>query len=121
MSSYDGPPLFEAMAKHSTALWVCLGDERGVVRVVPIYEQCEYRELMIRSFMVVCETHRDDGIWTYRASREEAEWRADLELDVRRGAHCMKAYPKPLGDYAPRRRLILEESDIYRMFGQVAA
>lgn len=121
MSTYDGPSLVEQMAKHSTALWVCLGDERGPTRLVPIYEPVSYRELVVRGFMIPTITITTDGQWTYTPSRAEGEWRADLDLGRRRGAHGMKEYPKPLGEFSPRRRLILEESQIHAMFGQVAA
>lgn len=124
MSTYDRPSLFTEMTKHSTALWVCLGDERGVVRMVPIYEPVSYRELVIRGFMVVNETHRDGGIWTYRASRAEAEARADDELAWRAMGNAVQGcamYPKPLGEFSPRRRLILEDAQIHAMFGVKAA
>jgi hypothetical protein len=124
MSTYDGPPLLESMARHSTALWICLGDERGPTRLVPIYEPCSYRELVIRGFMIVTETYRDGGVYTYRPSRAEAEARADDELAFRAMGNAVQGcamYPKPLGEFAPRRRLILEESDILRMFGEPVA
>lgn len=124
MSTYDGPPLIEAMAKHSTALWVCLGDERGPIRLVPIYEECGYRELVIRSYEVVTETFKDGGIYTYRPSRAEAEARADDELAWRAMGDAVQGcamYPKPLGAFSPRQRLVLEDAEIHRMFGSLAA
>lgn len=121
MSTYDGPSLVESMERHSEALWILLNDEAGVIRGVPIYEPVSYRELVVRSYEVVNETHKDGGVYTYRASRTEAEWRADIELDRRRGAPHCQAYPKPLGEFTPRRRLVLEDAEIHAMFGQVAA
>ncbi len=120
-TTYDGPPLLEQMAKHSEHLWVLLHDERGVIRGVPIYEPVSYRELAVRGFMVPTFTVTVDGVWEYRPSRSEAEWRADLDLDQRRGAPCMKAYPKPLGTFTPRRRQVLSVEEITSMFGDIAA
>lgn len=124
MSTYDGPSLIDSMAKHSSALWVCLGDERGVIRVVPIYEPVAYRELVVRSYLVSTTTFQDGGQYDYRPSRAEAEARADDELAWRAMGNAVQGcamYPKPLGTFTPRRRLVLEESEIHRMFGQVAA
>lgn len=122
MITYDGPPLFEEMTKHSSHLWVLLGDADGVIRGVPIYEDVAYRELVIRGFLVPTITITKDGQWEYRPSRAEAEWRADLELDRRRGAHAMECrIAKPLGEFSPRRRQTLEYTDILAMFGELAA
>lgn len=124
MSTYDRPSLVEQMHRHSSNLWVLLSDEQGVIRGVPIYEDVSYRELVVRGFMVVNETYRDGGIWTYRASREEAEGRADDELARRAMGSAVQGcamYPKPLGEFSPRRRLIYEDAQLFQMFGDIAA
>ncbi len=121
MSTYDRPSPFVEMQKHSNALWVLLGDSSGVLRAVPIYEDVKHRELVIRGHMVPTVTITTEGQWEYRPSRAEGEWRADLDLDQRKGAHCMQAYPKPLGTFTARRRHTLSESEVVAMFGNIAA
>jgi len=115
------PSLYDEMSKHSTALWVMLGDEAGVLRGVPIYEPVKARELVVRSCMVPTVTYTTEGQYEYRPSRMEGEWRADLELDRRLGRHTMKAYPKPLGVFTKRARVVYEEAEIHAMWGEVAA
>ncbi len=121
MSTFERPSLVEAMEKHSTALWVLLADASGVLRGVPIYEPVAFRELVIRGHMVPTVTITTEGQWEYRPSRQEGEWRADLDLDQRKGAHCMAAYPKPLGVFTKRARVVYEEAEIHAMWGEVAA
>jgi hypothetical protein len=124
MSTYDRPSLVQQMEKHSEALWVLLGDAHGVIRGVPIYEDVPYRELVVRGFLVPTVTYTTEGQWEYRPSREEAEARADDELARRAMGNLVQGcvmYPKPLGEFSPRRRIVFEDAEIHRMFGQVAA
>lgn len=121
MSTYDRPSPFVEMIRTSSDPWVLLGDERGVVRAIPYNEPVKHRELVVRGYMVPDVHFRDGGQYEYRASRAEAEWRADIELDRRRGAPRMEPYPKPLGTFIPRRRHVMGESEILAMFGEAAA
>lgn len=121
--TYERPSIYEEMAKHSSHLWVMLGDERGVIRSVPIYEDVAYLELIVRGFQIVNERITNDGIWVHRWSRAEAEVRGAEELQRRiAGApvHACALPPRPLGTFAPRRRIVFQDSEIHAMFGAAA-